>query len=115
MPQRFSYVGDLGPDGALDWRGPAGGNIPGRRLAEVGDLELYLTIARLATADRYEGRTPDWDAYVIKVNGPELNTVLLEAFAKSPQRLTEEPLTQYVAFAQTLGSQRYVALAAVAF
>lgn len=114
MAQRFSYVGDLGPGNALDWGGSPGGNIPVSRLAEIHDLELYLAIASLARTGSYGGRLPDWDAYVIKVNGPELKSVLLESFAKRPERLSGEPLTQYLALAERLGSDRFVALAAVA-
>ena len=44
---RWSYVADLGQNGALDWGGTNTGNIPvcGKYLPDFQDTKLYVTIS----------------------------------------------------------------------
>lgn len=83
MTMRWSCVGRLGPRGALGWGGDWGGNVPASgTLPDIEDTRVYRQIRGLAQEGQYEGRRVDWGAYAIKVNGPELMSVLTERSVK---------------------------------
>jgi hypothetical protein len=109
---RWSYVGELGKDGALDWGGNNSGNIPvsGRFLPDWADTKLYLTIRGYAREGAYEGGQVDWGAFAIKVNGPEMLTVLKECYGNMDVVDPTTLLGTYAAFARKLGTEHHVAL-----
>ncbi len=112
---RWVYAGELGPGGALDWKGPPGGNIPKAGMVpDLLDSSFYTQIRRLAWAGEFGGRDPDFDASAIKVNGPELRALLEEAYGAARLARPSEELKQYLALAERLGADRHVALVAVA-
>ncbi|WP_174279902.1 hypothetical protein [Sphingomonas bacterium] len=115
MAQKWCYLGALGPQAELDWQLPDGGNIPASgTLPDVHDYELWMAIRWMADSGRFGGKIIDWDAYGVKVNGPEVEQVLREVYAKQPDRLNQEPISLYLDYARVLGPDRYVALVAVA-
>ena len=109
---RWSYVGALGKDGALDWGGNDSGNVPvsGRFLPDWDDTKLYLRIRGYAKEGGCEGRQVDWGAFAIKVNGPQMLTVLEECYGSTDAVDPKTLLGKYAAFARKLGTERYVAL-----
>ena len=109
---RWSYVGKLGKDGALDWGGDKNGNIPvsGLFLPDWEDTKLYLRIRGYAREGAYEGGQIDWGAFAIKVNGPEMLTVLEECYGRMDAVNPKTLLGRYAAFARKLGTENYVAL-----
>jgi hypothetical protein len=116
MAMRWSYIGALGPDGALDWGGTWSGNIPtsGLYLPDWEDLKLYLQIRGHAREGKYGGDQVDWGAYAIRVNGPEMLTILAECYTDLGSVDPESLLGRYIAFARDLGSNEHVALVACA-
>lgn len=113
---RWCYLGNLGPNEALDWGGPSGGNIPasGYILPDIEDTRLYLKICEHARRGDFEGRQVDWDAHALKVNGPQLAAILLEVFGNEEGISPDGVIGQHFAYAEKLGDFRYVALMAVA-
>ena len=111
---RWSYVGALGKDGALDWGGDDSGNIPasGHYLPDWEDTKLYRWIKVYAQEGTFEGRQIDWEAHAIKVNGPEMLRVLEEAYGGTEGVDRETLLGRYAAFAHKLGTENYVAMVA---
>ena len=115
MPMTWSYLGKLGPEGKLDWGGSSTGNIPatGWILPDLDDLKIYLKIREHARNGNYEGKQIDWGAFAIKVNGPELLTVLSECHDNIESVNLESLLGRYVSYAKSLGSKNYVAFVSV--
>ena len=109
---RWSYVGALGKDGALDWGGDDSGNIPasGHFLPDLEDTKIYLIIRGYAREGAYEGRQVDWGAFAIKVNGPEMLTILEECYGSLDGVGPKTILGKHAAFARKLGTDNYVAL-----
>lgn len=112
---RWSYVGALGKDGALDWGGDNSGNIPasGHYLPDWEDTKLYRWIKGYAQEGAFEGRQTDWGAHAIKVNGPEMLRVLEEAYGSTKEVDPKTLLGKYAAFAHELGTENYIAMVAV--
>ena len=112
---RWSYLGKLGPEGKLDWGGTWSGNIPatGWILPDIDDLKIYLKIRDHARNGNYEGLRVDWGAFAIKVNGPELLTVMSECHDDIESVDLESLLARYVSYAKSLGSKKYVAFLSV--
>ena len=112
---RWSYVGSLGKDGALDWGGNDSGNIPvsGSFLPDWQDIKLYRWIKGYAQEGAFEGRQVDWGAFAIKVNGPEMLRVLEEAYGNTEGVDRKDLLGKYAAFAHKLGTENYVAMIAL--
>ena len=112
---RWSYVGALGKDGALDWGGNDSGNIPatGHYLPDWEDLKLYRWIKDYAQEGAFEGRQVDWGAWAIKVNGPEMLRVLEEAYGSTEEVKPKTLLGKHAAFAHKLGTENYVAMVAL--
>ena len=115
MPMRWSYLGHLGPDGTLNWGGSYSDNISasGHILPDNNDTKVYLKIREHARAGRFEGAQVDWGAYAIKVNGPELLSILQECYGNPEAADPTSLLGQYVAYAQELGADQYVAFLSV--
>ena len=115
MAMRFSYIGELGPGDRLDWGEAGGGNIPvANHLPESGDLTLYLAIARLAMDGQYEGGIVDYDAYGLKVSGRDIRRIIEDCYASEPGRFQAPDVAQYLAFADSLPPDKFVALIAYA-
>jgi len=114
MPMRWSYLGELGPNGSLDWSGACSGNIPasGYILPDNNDPAIFNTIREHARAWRFEGTQVDWSAYAIRVNGPELLSVLRECYAEMENAYQDSLIGQYFHYAKHLGSNQYVAFMA---
>lgn len=112
MSLRSSFLEPLGPDDKLDWGGDWTCNIPptGQILPELMDNAVYSAIWRHASKGDYDGRQVDWGASAIKVNGPELISVL----GHDPDETIdpESPLGRYIDVAQKLGPDKYVAFVA---
>lgn len=115
MSMRWSYLAELGPDGALDWGGDNSGNIPvtGKILPDCEDLKLYLAIRSLVREETYEGRWVDWGACALKVNGPQLLTILSNCYGDIAKFAPDGLLARYAAFANALGADKQVALLSV--
>lgn len=115
MSMKWSYLAELGTDGALDWGGDNSGNIPvtGKILPDCEDLMLYLAIRSLVNSGAYEGRWVDWGACALKVNGPQLLTILSDCYGDTGKFAPDGLLTKYVAYANTLGADKQVALISV--
>lgn len=112
VAQRFCYIGELGSSGALDWNASPGGNVPASgTLPDLEESSIYFKIMELARKGEYHGAIIDWDAYGLKVNGPELNRIMLECYPAPPDGSVEK---KYIDFAASLGPDRYMALVAVA-
>lgn len=115
MPMKWSYLGKLGPEGKLDWGGTWSGNIPasGHILPDLEDTKVYMKIRDIAREGKFEGDMVDWGAFAIKVNGPELLSVLTSCYgdieAVNPESLTG----RYVSYAKALGADNYVAFLSV--
>ena len=109
---RYSFVGALGKEGALDWGGDFSGNIPASHcfLPDWWDTKLYLTIRGYAREGGYEGCQVDWGAFAIKVNGPEMLTILEECYGSMDEVDPKALLGKYADFARKLGTANYVAL-----
>ncbi|GAC1586641.1 MAG: hypothetical protein NVS3B5_20630 [Sphingomicrobium sp.] len=109
---RWSYVGSLGKDDALDWGGNYDGNSPasGHYLPDWDDTKLYLRIRGYAREGAFEGRQTDWGTYALKVNGPELLTILEEAYGSTTGIDPKTLLGRYAAFARKLGTENYIPL-----
>ena len=115
MAMRWSYVGELGSGGRLDWGGQAGGNIPvAGLLPDIHDTSLYLWISRLAAEGKYSGKTIDFDACGLKVNGQDLKAVIEQCYFDRPAMLQSDEIAQYLAYADSLPPSKFVALVAVA-
>lgn len=114
MPIRMSYLGKLGPEGKLDWGGSWTGNIPaaGHILPDNNDITIYQNIKEHACRGDYEGDQVDWGAYAIKVNGPDLLNVLSECYGDLRVVDPNSLKGRYVNYAETLGSNHYVAFIA---
>ena len=111
MTMRWSYLGRLGPGGALDWGGDDSGNIPtSGTLPDIEDTSVYRQIRGLAQEGRYEGRQVDWGAWAIKVNGPELLSVLTDCYGDLTYCDPKTVLGQHIKYAKKLGETKYVAL-----
>ncbi|WP_221792223.1 hypothetical protein [Aquisediminimonas sediminicola] len=112
MTMRWSYIGQLGENGALDWKGNYSGNIPvgGRFLPDWNDTALYLKIRDLARDGRYHGAQVDWGAFAVKVNGTELLSILDECYGPVEEMKSDTLLARYISFAERLGAGNYVAL-----
>jgi hypothetical protein len=112
MTQRWAYVGALGPNGALDWGGTYSGNIPtGGRLRDL-DSSAFWKILNLAQEHAYEGRQVDWGAWALKVNGPQLRQVMEAIYGAERLKVPRPPLDSYLALADELGAEQFVALVA---
>ena len=111
---RWSYIGALGKDGALDWGGDYSGNVPasGHYLPDAEDTNLYRWIKRYAEEGAFQGRQIDWGAHAIKVNGPEMLRVLEEAYGSLEEVNPKTILGKYAAFARKLGTENYIAMVA---
>lgn len=112
MTMRWSFVGALGEGDALDWGGDGSGNIPasGHFLPDSDDTKLYLAIRAHAREVRYCGRQVDWGAFAIKVNGPEMMSVLEECYANFDGMPPDSIPARYADFARSLGPDRAVAM-----
>lgn len=116
MPIRLSYLADLGPGGKLDWGRDTGGNIPasGYILPNIQDTAVYLKICEHAQKGNFEGTMVDWDAHALKVNGPDLISILTEVYG-GPENVPPESIVgRHFAFAKRLGESKYLAFVAVA-
>lgn len=88
------------------------GNIPvtDQFLPDWQDTKHYLRILDFARDGAYRGEKIGWGAFAIKVNSPEMLSVLEECCggiaAVDPVSLLE----RYAVFARELGTERYVAL-----
>ena len=111
---RWSYVGDLGKEGPLDWGGTNSGNIPvtERYLPNFQDNRLYLTISWHAKQGNYDGRAVDWGAQAIKVDGPKMLEILEECYGALDQHSPQSEIGLYADFARNLPSGKHVALIA---
>ena len=115
MAQRWCYVGALGPGGILDWGQPGGGNIPtSGTLPDFEDFRLYNSISELALAGSYHGGIIDFDAYGLKVNGPELRDIITACYMAHPAMMEQRVTRLYLDYADGLGAENHVALVAVA-
>jgi hypothetical protein len=112
MTQRWAYVGELGPDGALDWGGTHTGSVPNSGRLKDLDGRAFWTVLRLAEEKQFEGRQTDWGAWAVKVNGPELRRVLEASYGVACMEKPWPPVDDYLALAEELGDARYVALVA---
>jgi hypothetical protein len=115
MPLKWSYIGDLGPNGDLDWGGSSTSNIPrqGPSLPDNEDLAVYLRIKQLVSEGRFDGRWVDWGAVAIKVDGPGILEVLALAHG-GMDRLPKTPINAaYVKYAEELGAGNFVAFIAL--
>ena len=74
------------------------------------DTKLYLTIRGYAREGGYEGCRVDWGAFAIKVNGPEMLTILEECYGNMDEVDPKTLLGKYADFARKLGTENYVAL-----
>ena len=106
MTMRWSYLGRLGKGGELDW----GGRVPVPALPELHETKLYMIIRGLAREGAHEGREVDWGASAIKVNGPEIMSILESVYGSLDKVEQTTALAKYVNFAQKLGSEGYAAL-----
>ena len=112
MTQRWAYVGDLGLGGALDWGGTHSGNIPtSGRLRDL-DSTAFWKIMDLAEKREFEGRQVDWGAWALKVNGPQLRQVLEAIYGADRLKKPWPPVDSYLALADELGAEQFVALVA---
>ena len=109
MTQRWAYVGELGPGGALDWGGDWNGNIPKSGTLPELDSEAFWAILHLAEAGAYDGKKTDWGAWALKLNGPQMRDVLTRIYGAD---LSQPPLAAYAQLAEELGADKYVALVA---
>ncbi|MEO6152315.1 MAG: hypothetical protein ABIT09_08400 [Croceibacterium sp.] len=111
MPMRWSYLGKLGPEGRLDWGGDWSGNVPasGHILPDNNDLLVYLKIREHARKGEYGGAMVDWGAFAIRVNGPELLTILADCYGDLSRVTTNSLAGRYVSYGQSLGTLNYVA------
>jgi hypothetical protein len=111
---RWSYVADLGKDGALDWGGNNTGNIPvtERYLPNFQDNVLYRTINWHAQQGNYEGRAVDWGASAIKVDGPQILEILAECYGDLEQRSAKSEIGMLATFAKNLPTGKQMALIA---
>ena len=111
---RWSYVADLGKDGALDWGGNNNGNIPvtGRYLPDFQDNKLYLTIGGHAREGNYEGRAVDWGAEAIKVDGTQILEILEGCYGDLDQRSPTSEIGMLANFARNLPPSKKMALIA---
>lgn len=111
MTMRWSYLGALGPGDALDWGGDYSGNIPAAgTLPDIQDTSVYRQIRGLAQEGQFEGRQVDWGAWAIKVNGPELMSVLADCYGDLSDRDPKSVLGRHIQYAKKLGETKYVAL-----
>ncbi len=83
-------------------------------LPDFEDLGLYIRIKDLAYEGLFQGRMIDFDAHGLKVNGPELRDIIENCYRNNPSVMADSVTRQYLEFANWLGSDRYVALVAVA-
>lgn len=115
MVMRWSYLGNLGPGGTLDWDGDSHGNIPasGHILPDIEDTKIYLKICEHARSGNFDGRQVDWGAHALKVNGPELVSILTEVYNRPEDVPPNSVIGRHFAYAQKLGELKYVALVAV--
>lgn len=105
-------MGALGPNNALDWGGTNSGNIPtGGRLRDL-DSAAFWKIMDLAQNNQFEGRQVDWGAWALKVNGPQLKSVLEAIYGAERLKKPWPPVDAYLALADELGDDQYVALVA---
>jgi hypothetical protein len=112
---KWSYVGLLGPGDQLDWGRSAGGNIPpSGTLPDIDNLSVYQTISRHVTEGRYGGQVVDYDAYGLKVNGANLRYIIETCYQSQPEMLGTPVIVQYLAYADKLPSNQFVAFVAVA-
>ena len=116
MTMRWSYIGALGKNGALDWGGDDSGNIPasGQFLPDWEDTKLYLRIRDHAREGRYAGKQVDWGAFAIKVTGPEMLSVLEDCYGDLCSLQEDSLLARYANFARSLGPEETVALVSCA-
>ena len=112
---KWSYIGDLGPNGNLDWGGSSTGNIPFRdpNLPDNNDLEVYLEIKQFVKEGRFDGRWIDWGAVAIKVDGPGIMEVLASAYDGVSNLPTTPVTAAYVRYAEELGAGNFVAFIAL--
>jgi hypothetical protein len=112
MTQYWAYVGESGPGGGLDWGGDLSGNIPaGGWLVDLGP-PAFWAIVKLVRDGRYDGRKVDWGAWALKVNGPGLRDVLTGIYGPERIAAPASPLRDYLALADELGEDRFVAFVA---
>lgn len=111
---RWSYVADLGPNGALDWGGTNTGNIPvtGKYLPDFQDNKLYMTISWHAQQGNYDGRAVDWGAEAIKVDGPQILEILEECYGDLDQQSPKSEVGGLANFARSLPAGQQMALVA---
>ena len=111
---RWSYVADLGQNGALDWGGTNTGNIPvcGKYLPDFQDTKLYMTISWHAQKGNYEGRAVDWGAEAIKVDGPQILEILEGCYGDLDQHRPESEVGMLANFARGLPAGKQMALVA---
>jgi hypothetical protein len=111
MTMRWSYLGELGPEGRLDWGGSWSGNVPtsGTILPDNEDTSIYLKIREAAQQGLYDGRQVDWGAFAIKVNGPELLAILTACYGDLNSIAPESVPGRYIRYARALGSEKHVA------
>jgi hypothetical protein len=110
VTQTWAYIGELGPEGRLDWDGSWDGNIPAKgALPDLGP-EAWRLVLRLVSEGLWEGRQTDWGAYALRVNGPRLIAFLTEAYGATA--IDQARFRDYRALALDLGADRYVALVA---
>ena len=111
---RWSYVADLGPNGALDWGGTNTGNIPvtGKYLPDFQDNKLYMTISWHAQKGNYDGRAVDWGAEAIKVDGSQILKILEECYGDLAQHSPKSEVGMLANFARGLPAGKQMALVA---
>ena len=101
----------LGPRGVLDRGGDDSGNIPSAGTPpDMEDIRVYRQIRGLAQEGRYEGRQVDWGAWAIKVNGPELMSVLADCYGDLTDCDPNTVLGRRIKYAKKLEHGKYVAL-----
>ena len=111
---RWSYVADLGQNGALDWGGTNTGNIPvtGQYLPDFQDTKLYMTINWHAQQGNYDGRAVDWGASAIRVDGPQILEILEGCYGPLDQRSPNSEIGELANFARNLPAGTKMALVA---
>lgn len=115
MSVKWSYIGPLGPGDMLDWGRSGGGNIPrSGTLPDIEDLTIYQMISGLVTSGRYGGQIIDYDAYGLKVSGADLRHIIETCYQSQPEMLGTPVIVQYLAYADKLPPDQFVAFVAVA-
>jgi hypothetical protein len=77
MTHRDVYIGELGPDGALDWGGdPRTGNVPKRLGPFILSSGAHDRLLDAIASGKFDGKKVDWGAHAARVTVRQIREFL---------------------------------------